>query len=62
MLSGYKELYEQYKTEEAIKQEVDQMFEAADIDENGEIDFTEWQVASINKFSVLTDSKLKTAF
>jgi Ca2+-binding EF-hand superfamily protein len=33
--------------------EVDKLFKAADIDGNGELDYSEWQIATINKRSIL---------
>jgi len=33
-----------------------------DLDGNGEIEFSEWVVASIDKNSLITDEKLKMAF
>lgn len=33
-----------------------------DLDKNGEIEFSEWVVASIDKTSLLTDEKLRIAF
>ena len=34
----------------------------ADIDGSGEIDYSEWLVATANKKSLISDEKLKTAF
>lgn len=34
----------------------------ADQDGNGELDYSEWQVASINKYSILQEQKLREAF
>ena len=41
---------------------VEQIFEKADADGSGELDFSEWQVATINKRSVLQNDKLEGAF
>jgi calcium-dependent protein kinase len=32
------------------------------MDGNGEIDYSEWQVASINKYNILQEEKLREAF
>ena len=42
--------------------EVDAIFKEVDLDGNGEIEFSEWVVASIDKNSLITDDKLKMAF
>ena len=49
------------KTEEA-KLNVKAIFEEVDLDGNGDIEFSEWIVASIDKKSLITDEKLKLAF
>lgn len=54
-------IYKHMTEEEVIKQ-VDVFFKAADADDNGEIDYMEWQVATISKFGVLSDEKLMEAF
>ena len=41
---------------------VDAIFEEVDLDGNGEIEFTEWIVASIKKKSLLAPERLKLAF
>ena len=38
------------------------IFKQADLDGNGELDYSEWAVATMNKESVLTDKKLKATF
>ena len=48
-------------TDEA-RDEVDAIFKEVDLDGNGEIEFSEWIVASIDKNSLITDEKLKMAF
>jgi calcium-dependent protein kinase len=47
---------------EEIEKEVDKIFKQADVDGNGEIDYSEWQVATINKYDVLQEEKLRGAF
>ena len=44
------------------REEVDAIFKEVDLDGNGEIEFSEWVVASIDKNSLITDEKLKMAF
>lgn len=46
---------------DAVK-EVEEIFAEVDLDKNGEIEFSEWVIASIDKTSLLTDEKLKIAF
>lgn len=48
--------------DEQIKAQVDKVFKVADADGSGEIDFTEWSLATINKRSILKEEKLKGAF
>jgi Ca2+-binding EF-hand superfamily protein len=40
-------------SEEDVIAEADRLFKLADSDGNGEIDYSEWQVATINKYDVL---------
>lgn len=47
---------------EDAKREVEEIFAEVDLDKNGEIEFSEWVVASIDKTSLLTDEKLRVAF
>jgi Ca2+-binding EF-hand superfamily protein len=54
-------IYKHLSEEEVVKQ-VDEFFKVADADANGEIDYLEWQVATISKFGVLSDEKLMEAF
>ena len=54
MIEGYAKIYPEM-TKEQIQAEVDRIFLAADQDGNGELDYSEWQVASINKYSILQD-------
>lgn len=44
-----------YKThgEKELKEMVEDIFAKADVDGNGELDFSEWQVATISKRSIL---------
>lgn len=62
MLEGYKEIYGPSKSQNDIELEVDLIWSRVDLDGNGRIDFTEWEVATINKKDALTMRKLKKAF
>ena len=42
--------------------EVESIFAEVDLDKNGEIEFSEWVVASIDKTHLLTEEKLRLAF
>lgn len=42
--------------------EVDKILERVDADGSGEIDYSEWVVATINKENLLSEAKLKQAF
>ena len=44
------------------EEEVLKILEVADADGNGEIEYSEWVIATINKRNLLTDEKLQTAF
>ena len=57
MLKGYKKIFG-----ETAEEEVDRVFQIADADGSGELEFTEFVVASMNKHKFLTDEKLKAAF
>lgn len=60
-MEGYKTIYG-VMDDEQIAREVDQIFKTADVDGNGELDYSEWQVATINKTQILQEEKLKGAF
>ena len=49
-------------TTEEAKADIKAIFDGVDIDGSGEIDFSEWIVAAIDKKSLTTDEKLKLAF
>lgn len=42
-----------HMSHEEIVQQVEEFFAVADADGSGEIDYVEWQVATINKLGVL---------
>ena len=48
--------------EKTVIAEAERLFAAADTDGSGEIDYSEWAIATINKRNVLSDEKLKGAF
>lgn len=61
LLEGYKQMYK-HLDERELMEEVDKVFRAADSDGSGEIDYSEWAVATINKRSVLQEDRLRGAF
>ena len=61
LLEGYKKIYP-HLSEAEVAAEVDKLFLQADQDGSGEIDYSEWSVAAINKYSILQEEKLKGAF
>ena len=61
LIEGYKKIYKNMSEEDVVK-EADRLFKLADTDGNGEIDYSEWQVATINKYDVLQEEKLRNAF
>ena len=62
LLIGYKKLHEGKLSDELIREEVDQIFAVADQDGSGEIDFSEWAVASAKRETLLSEDKLLVAF
>ena len=44
------------------KEEVDRIFASVDTDKSGEIDFSEFVAATVNKSNLLHDDKLRAAF
>ena len=44
------------------EEEVDRILSIADADGSGEIDYSEWIIASVNKKKLLTQEKLELAF
>ena len=57
LIDGYRNIYG-----ELAEDEVDKIMRAADIDGSGEIDYSEWLVATVNKKNLISDEKLTTAF
>lgn len=58
---GYSRIYP-HMGEADVEIEVNKLFDKADQDGSGAIDYSEWQIATINKYSILQDEKLKQAF
>ena len=58
MLKGLTEIY----GEDHAKEEVDRIFALVDVDHSGEIDFSEFVAASVNKENLMQEGKLKAAF
>jgi len=56
-LSGYNEYYGDF-----AQHEVDRIFALVDVDNSGEIDFSEFVTATVNRGNLLQDEKLKAAF
>ena len=54
---GYEKMYG-----DETNKYVDKIFNRIDVDGSGEIDYTEWVIATIDKKTLLTDDKLRTAF
>lgn len=57
LIDGYAKLYG-----DMAEDEVDMIMKLADFDGNGEIEYSEWVVATLDKQNLLTDDKLRTAF
>ena len=47
---------------EDCQEEVDRIFHQVDVDKSGEIDFSEFVAATVNKNSLMQDEKLRAAF
>lgn len=58
MKDGYLNFY----GKELSDKEIDEMFDRVDADGNGEIDYSEFVIASMNDENLLTEEKLRMAF
>lgn len=56
--AGYKKFFGR----ELSNEEVDEMFARVDVDNSGEIDYSEFVVATLNEKNMLSNNKLKAAF
>ena len=54
LLKGYMELYKGKMKDSEIIEEVEAIWEKMDLDKNGKIDYSEWEIGTINKKNVLT--------
>ena len=54
---GYRKIYGDFAEEE-----VEKILKSADIDGSGEIDYSEWLVATLNRKNLISDEKLRIAF
>jgi calcium-dependent protein kinase len=57
LIKGYTKIFGNNTAEEAEK-----IFNKVDADKSGQIDYSEWVVATIDKKKLLTRDKLKAAF
>ena len=53
------DLYGKQMSQEEIINEVNMLWDNIDNDGNGEIDYTEWALSTINKEALLTEKRLK---
>lgn len=56
--AGYKKFFGR----ELSNEEVDEMFKKVDVDNSGEIDYSEFVVATLNEKNLLSNNKLRAAF
>ena len=61
LLNGFKVAYSHLNERDLLK-EVERVFDRADLDGDGFIDYSEWQIACVNKDSVLKKERLIEAF
>jgi len=57
MIAGYQKTYPLLPLE-VVEQHAKDLFRKADLDGNGEIDYSEWEIATIDKYSLLSDDKI----
>ena len=61
LFEGYKRIYVDMEADQ-IKKEVDKIFEMADMDGSGALDYNEWSIATLDMRGVLSDKRLREAF
>lgn len=54
--------YEKHFGVEITEDQVDEMFAKIDLDGNGTIDYTEFVMATMDEYRLITDERLKQAF
>ena len=54
--------YQDYFGRALSDEEIDKMFDKVDVDKSGEIDYSEFIVASMNEKNLLSNNKLQAAF
>ena len=59
--AAFKKMYSHLSEKDLIR-EVDRVFEKADLDGDGMIDYSEWQISCVPKVEVLKEDRLITAF
>ncbi len=62
LVEAYMKMYEGKMNKEDILEEADKIFKVADADGSGEIDYSEWAVATTKKENILSEAKMKGAF
>jgi calcium-dependent protein kinase len=61
LYNGFSKIYSHLK-EEDLRKEVDRAFSRADLDGDGFIDFSEWQISCVNKEQIMKKERLIEAF
>ena len=61
LLYGFRKIYSHLKEADLVK-EVDRAFARADLDGDGFIDYSEWQISCVNKDQILKKDRLAAAF
>ncbi|TNV80972.1 hypothetical protein FGO68_gene3591 [Halteria grandinella] len=59
--AGFRKIYSHLSEKDLIR-EVDRVFEKADLDGDGMIDYSEWQISCVQKEKVLKEDRLVSAF
>ena len=57
LIDGFRDIYG-----DAVEEEVNKIFDRIDFDGNGQIDYSEWVIATIDKERLLSKEKLEIAF